>query len=275
LEVIPVLDLLNGVVVHAVGGRRSEYRPVQSLLTQDPDPQAVRDALVDRFGFSVFYVAELNGLMNGRPDLESLANLLRPDVKFIVDAGAATADQAKAIADLGADWIVAASESLRSQRELEKMIEGIGTDRLVFSLDMREGVPIVADGFGMESGATGFASARIAEAAESPGTGEASATLRSGDEYLHVQLITKSVAELGVTRFILLDLADVGESRGMSTLPLLRSLRQRQQECWFAVGGGVRNQADLDAAEQAGADAVLMASAIHNGQFPITNERRS
>ena len=36
MRIIPVLDLMNGVAVRAVGGRRSEYRPLVSRLCATP-----------------------------------------------------------------------------------------------------------------------------------------------------------------------------------------------------------------------------------------------
>jgi phosphoribosylformimino-5-aminoimidazole carboxamide ribotide isomerase len=57
------------------------------------------------------------------------------------------------------------------------------------------------------------------------------------------------------------------------TLSLLTELRKQLPNAWFAVGGGVRHLDDVRAAEQAGADAVLVASAIHDGR--IGSDKRS
>ena len=45
-RLIPVLDLMNGKVVRAVGGRRDEYRPVVSTLTPSTEPVEVAMALL-------------------------------------------------------------------------------------------------------------------------------------------------------------------------------------------------------------------------------------
>ena len=44
--VIPVLDLLDGQAVHAVRGRRDDYRPIRSLLAATSEPLALAPALV-------------------------------------------------------------------------------------------------------------------------------------------------------------------------------------------------------------------------------------
>jgi phosphoribosylformimino-5-aminoimidazole carboxamide ribotide isomerase len=236
MDVIPVLDLRDGVVVHAVGGRRREYRPVQSALTSNPSPVALVGALRERFGFSTIYLADLDGLTTGRPHFKVLAELLRQPFRFLVDAGCRTMDDAVAIAELGADRVVIASESLRSPAELERAIQRLSAERIVFSMDLGGSRPVVA------------------------------APLWKN---LTVEEVVNSAAIAGVANFILLDIADVGEGRGISTLPLLESLRARHPKRWFAVGGGVRDQADLDAARLASADAVLLASALHDGRYPF------
>src|SRR5579872_5647704 len=47
MRIVPVLDLLGGVVVRGVGGRRREYRPVVSRLTPSCDPLDVARAFAD------------------------------------------------------------------------------------------------------------------------------------------------------------------------------------------------------------------------------------
>ena len=49
---IPVLDVLNGVIVRGVGGRRNEYRPVESVLTQSARPLDVAQAFRDRLSLT-------------------------------------------------------------------------------------------------------------------------------------------------------------------------------------------------------------------------------
>jgi phosphoribosylformimino-5-aminoimidazole carboxamide ribotide isomerase len=34
IEIIPVMDVLNGIVVHAVRGEREKYKPIKSILSK-------------------------------------------------------------------------------------------------------------------------------------------------------------------------------------------------------------------------------------------------
>jgi len=63
IEVIPVIDILNGVVVHAVAGRREEYKPIRdSVLIRQPDPGELLVRLKE-MGFESVYIADLDGIM--------------------------------------------------------------------------------------------------------------------------------------------------------------------------------------------------------------------
>ena len=68
LQILPVLDLLNGVVVRGVGGRRDEYRPVESVLTVSVKPLDVARAFRERLGLTTLYVADLDGILHQLPN---------------------------------------------------------------------------------------------------------------------------------------------------------------------------------------------------------------
>jgi phosphoribosylformimino-5-aminoimidazole carboxamide ribotide isomerase len=57
MRIIPVLDLMNGIVVRGIAGRRSEYRPRASRVTPSCFPVTVADDLHTHFGFTTFYLA--------------------------------------------------------------------------------------------------------------------------------------------------------------------------------------------------------------------------
>src|SRR5262245_46812912 len=67
MRIIPVLDLLNGVVVRGVAGERSNYRPVVSRLVDQPEPLAVARAFRAQLGLGLLYVADLDAILHDRP----------------------------------------------------------------------------------------------------------------------------------------------------------------------------------------------------------------
>lgn len=87
--IIPVIDLLDGRVVHARAGNRSEYRPLQSTLCRTAEAVDVVSALMRLHPFKILYVADLGALL-GRGSHERELSALRrifPTVTLWVDAG--------------------------------------------------------------------------------------------------------------------------------------------------------------------------------------------
>jgi phosphoribosylformimino-5-aminoimidazole carboxamide ribotide isomerase len=64
---------------------------------------------------------------------------------------------------------------------------------------------------------------------------------------------------------IVLDVAAVGTGRGVPTLPLCRELAARFPQLRLITGGGLRTTQDLLALNGEPLDAVLVATALHNG----------
>ncbi|HEV7223801.1 MAG TPA: hypothetical protein VGN42_13930, partial [Pirellulales bacterium] len=60
MQMIPVIDLMGGLVVRGVGGRRHEYRPIESRLCAGANPAAIARALREQFAIDEIYLAELD-----------------------------------------------------------------------------------------------------------------------------------------------------------------------------------------------------------------------
>ena len=65
MRIIPVLDVMGGIVVRAVAGRRSEYRPLVSKLTTSVEPAEVARTLLAKSGADELYVADLDAISEG------------------------------------------------------------------------------------------------------------------------------------------------------------------------------------------------------------------
>jgi uncharacterized protein related to proFAR isomerase len=69
------------------------------------------------------------------------------------------------------------------------------------------------------------------------------------------------------SRVIVMTLERVGANTGPD-LDTLQQVRGQRPDAWLVGAGGVRHQADLASAHAAGAQAWLVASALHNGSLP-------
>jgi len=89
MKVIPVIDLKNGVVVHAKCGERENYQPIKSVLTTKTDIYSVLNGFLQLHAFDTFYIADLDAITGqGRQHclIEKVAKDF-PKITFWVDAG--------------------------------------------------------------------------------------------------------------------------------------------------------------------------------------------
>jgi phosphoribosylformimino-5-aminoimidazole carboxamide ribotide isomerase len=229
-----VLDILDGRVVRGVAGRRHEYAPVQSALTSSCEPLAVARALRDRFGLCELYVADLDAILHGTVNASALRALTAEGFSVLVDAGIRQASDASPILEAGVSQIVAGLETLASPGELARLCREHGSNRIIFSLDLRDGVP-----------------------------------LGNRDHWLGEQSldVARLAVEAGATQMIVLDIARVGVAKGVATLPLCAAIKSAFPQATLITGGGVRDGDDLRRLAQAEIDGVLIASALHDGSI--------
>src|ERR1700727_831955 len=97
MQIVPVIDLRGGAVVHARRGQRANYAPLQSPLVAGSEPVTVARALCAACRTRNLYVADLDAIAGGPVD-ESILLSLTAVADPWVDAGATAADQAAALA---------------------------------------------------------------------------------------------------------------------------------------------------------------------------------
>ncbi|MFD1332659.1 HisA/HisF-related TIM barrel protein [Methylopila musalis] len=91
MDVIPVIDLMDGRVVHARRGERGAYRPIASPFAPGAEPLATAAALLALAPFRALYVADLDAILNrgGHDDVIAAIAAAHPGVEIWVDRGAA------------------------------------------------------------------------------------------------------------------------------------------------------------------------------------------
>jgi phosphoribosylformimino-5-aminoimidazole carboxamide ribotide isomerase len=93
MEIIPVIDIRQNQVVHAVKGQRQNYRPLQTSLCNGLSPEDIVQAFIDTYPFKTVYIADLDaiqGTSNNEQLIEQLLNKFQ-SVSFWVDQGIASA----------------------------------------------------------------------------------------------------------------------------------------------------------------------------------------
>ncbi|HTW28983.1 MAG TPA: HisA/HisF-related TIM barrel protein [Acetobacteraceae bacterium] len=136
MDVVPVLDLKSGQVVHATGGRREAYAPITTPLAGSSEPAAVLDGLLRLFRFGHVYVADLDAIERRGDHAVLLDDLFRtrPGITPWIDAGIADAGAAQAFLADHTGAVVIGSESQASPDLLAALR---ADERLLLSLDFR------------------------------------------------------------------------------------------------------------------------------------------
>lgn len=115
MELIPVIDLMGGAVVHARRGARDAYRPIETPLASGAAPADIADGLMALGAFRTFYVADLDAIAGrgGHDEVLRALTTRHPGLDLWVDAGEADpAALARRVAE-GPGRPVIGSESLR------------------------------------------------------------------------------------------------------------------------------------------------------------------
>jgi phosphoribosylformimino-5-aminoimidazole carboxamide ribotide isomerase len=89
MQLIPVIDLKDGIVVHARFGQRQNYLPICSPLCASSELKSVIKAFLNFYPFKIIYIADLNAITkNGNHD-DLLKPLLvdYPEISFWIDSG--------------------------------------------------------------------------------------------------------------------------------------------------------------------------------------------
>ncbi|MEM5368545.1 HisA/HisF-related TIM barrel protein [Paraburkholderia azotifigens] len=249
MQVIPVLDLLDGHAVRAIRGDRENYRPIQSSLCATSSPLDVARALVAATSADTLYVADLGAIMSRGADPSTLAEL---GSSFAARLGASP-DRPRPFEI----WLDAGFADFPSMRaHLERIASSVNTNSARI-------VPV----FGSES----LRSPDALHEAEAAGY----APILSLD-HRHGQLIAAPALvdalrspDSWPSRVIVMTLDQVGADAGPDLDTFNRLHAQAAQRMTIGAGG-IRHRDDLDAAARSGAHAWLVASALHDGKLGTT-----
>jgi len=137
LNIIPVIDLLNGQVVHAKHGDRQNYLPIQSKLCASSQPHIVLDALLELYPFDCLYIADLNAIQQNGHHFDLIKSLQKshPSIDFWLDAGF---DHPQTIRETSCS-VVLGSESLLSMAHYNELMGGCARSPIL-SLDFKSGL---------------------------------------------------------------------------------------------------------------------------------------
>jgi phosphoribosylformimino-5-aminoimidazole carboxamide ribotide isomerase len=184
--------------------------------------------------FKELYVADLDAILHQTPNYQLLSEIVqKTGLRLMVDAGVSSLDSAQKLLDCGVSKIIIGTETMPSKNFVSEAVWEIGSNRLIVSLDLKNGAVLGLDG---------------------------------KQDVLELLLDFESV---GVTDFIMLDLARVGSKEGIDTGFLKKIMAQLRSRVY--VGGGVRDIGGLVELESLGVSGVLLATALHEGKILVSD----
>jgi len=245
VRIIGVLDLANGRAVHARAGRRAEYAELRQAagVIIDGDARTLAAVYRERLGLDELYAADLDAITTGRPQ-QPIVRELAATSPLWLDAGIGSVDAAVDATATGAAGIIVGLETLPSFDTLAAICSTVGSARVAFSLDLRDGRP-------------------LHRMASIPGD-------------IAPRTLAARAVDAGVSAVIVLDVARVGTGTGLD-LELIADVRRSISGLTLLAGGGVRGPADLARLAAHGCDGALVATALHDGRLTaadVTAARR-
>jgi phosphoribosylformimino-5-aminoimidazole carboxamide ribotide isomerase len=199
---------------------------------ESADSVGLACAYRDLFGLGETYVADLDAILGRQPQPALVRDIAACSTTVWVDAGVASVDAARQLRAAGAARVIVGLETLPSYAHLAAIADAVGPDAVACSLDLKGGALLI------------------------PG---ASAIPREP-----VEIVARRAADSGAGSVIVLDLARVGMGTGLD-LAIIEQVRSAVPDLTLVAGGGVRGPADLRHLCEAGCDAALVASALHEG----------
>ncbi len=238
-RLIFVLDLLDGVVVHAKRGEREKYEPIHlfSSVVSSSDPVQVMEEIKPE----EVYIADLNRLMGAGSNKEVIKEIRNKNRKtrIAVDYGIKRRDDLKEAAEAEiADGIILGTETA----SMELIAEASKSDipkNIIVSIDL----------FNKE--------------------------VLTSDKKMKIDslLLIKELNEYPIQDVIVLELNRVGTKSGIDFDFLARAVEF--SEHGILCGGGVRSCEDVYKMEEIGVKGALVATAVHDGAIPVPLLRKT
>jgi len=140
VEVIPVIDLKGGEVVHAQRGERDSYRPVRSQLCRGSDPIDVVAGLLTVHPFATLYIADLDAIQARGDNIASIRQIRQrfPELRLWVDNGLADPAACRDWLAQALSELVLGSEAQRDRAILNALSDDDARRHLILSLDYKD-----------------------------------------------------------------------------------------------------------------------------------------
>ena len=135
MQIIPVIDLMQGQVVHAKFGLRNQYQPIQSSLCNSSAPLTVVASLLKLYPFQTLYIADLDAILGVGNHYEMIEQITAayPRLTIWLDSGIRQAN-AEALYKCGQIRLVIGSENIANLQDYQAICDACESQPIL-SLD--------------------------------------------------------------------------------------------------------------------------------------------
>lgn len=225
-RVVPVLDMKNGLAVHAMQGQRDKYAPVNCDWCSEGDIDQLVQGYQNMLGLDDLYIADLDAITEGTLNIDIYSRIKEAvRGRIMIDAGITSIQAFHDLESHDFAEIILGTESVPSLAIFTDIIKSNHNDTII-SFDVKNGQVL------------------------SPIKKLASAGIEGA---FHI------IETLNPSSIIFLDLTSVGAKIGVN--PLAKSIVEAASVPIF-LGGGVKSVADLADAKETGFCGVLVATAL-------------
>ncbi|MHA1931911.1 MAG: HisA/HisF-related TIM barrel protein [Promethearchaeota archaeon] len=238
-KVIPVIDILKSEAVHAIRGERKNYKPLASKLFKTSNPLDILKVLASNFKFKDFYIADLDAIINNKPNFHLLKKFLQiSDINIMIDPGIVDIDDILLYSKFDISKLIIGLETVKNLEVIREAVNILGKNKLILSIDMYKQKVL-------------------------------SNAKRVEDK--NPIKIANIMEEIGVNELILLDLFRVGQKIGGIPQQYLKI--QDSFGGNIFVGGGIKDYNDLIKYKKCNFAGVLIATALYDGTINIEKVR--
>lgn len=137
MQIIPVIDLKSGHVVHAKQGQRAHYQPIQSHLSPSSHVHDIVAGLLALYPFQTVYIADIDAIQGHGSHTEIITALCgnHPHITWWVDSGNRPQN------GMLNRRMVLGSESIANVQEYDTLHKKTNGE-FILSLDSMNGLPL-------------------------------------------------------------------------------------------------------------------------------------
>ncbi|HEQ78539.1 MAG TPA: HisA/HisF family protein [Euryarchaeota archaeon] len=130
MEIIPVIDIMNGKAVHAIRGERNNYKPLKSIYSDISDPVEIAENLP----YKRIYVADLDAIMGDNSNFKIIEEISEYK-RVILDSGIKHSNELNLYRDLSINPVIG-TETLESMENLKENLQI--SEEVFMSIDIKD-----------------------------------------------------------------------------------------------------------------------------------------